>query len=500
MIETPLWTLLAIQVFLGGFDTVYHHEITERLAWRASQQHELKLHGVRNILYAVLFLILGFAQLTGWLAYALSGLLVVELFITLKDFVEEDRTRNLPATERVTHTLLTLNYGAILVLLAPVLLEWARQPAAATFIFHGVWSILCLPAALGVCLFGFRDLHAAARLQRIRVTPAADLMTALPERRRILVTGGTGFIGTRLTTALIAAGHAVTILTRDVKNTQHLTPPFTVVTNTTQIAASEKFDAIINLAGEPIANGLWTARKRQQIIESRVCATKDIVALIDRLHSKPAVLVNGSAIGWYGCREDEPLTEAAAAAPGFTHDVCAAWERTARQVETLGVRVVLLRIGLVLGSEGGMLANLLFPFEFGLGGRIGSGRQWMSWIARDDLVRLIAHCIATPALRDAVNATAPHPVRNADFTRTLGKCLTRPALLPLPALPLRVLAGDFAEELLLGGQYVLPHKASASGFHFTTPHLDQALDAIVGNAPPVRPLPLSLTSAVPGLQ
>jgi len=193
------------------------------------------------------------------------------------------------------------------------------------------------------------------------------------------------------------------------------------------------------------------------------------------------VLISGSAIGWYGLWQDEVLTEFDGGKRCFSHRVCEAWERATKRAERLGTRVVRLRIGLVLGTEGGMLANLLNPFEYGLGGPIGSGRQWWSWIERDDLVRLIAHAIATPSLSGPVNATAPEPVRNADFARALGRALHRPAFLAVPAAPLRLAAGDLAEELLLGGQRVIPEKALKSGFVFRYPGLAAAFAAILGS-------------------
>ena len=177
------------------------------------------------------------------------------------------------------------------------------------------------------------------------------------------------------------------------------------------------------------------------------------------------MLVSGSAIGWYGLWQDETLTEFDGGKRCFTHRVCDAWEREARKAQRLGVRVVRLRIGLVLGIDGGMLSRLLIPFEFGLGGPFGSGRQWMSWIERDDLVRLIAHVIATPSLTGPVNATAPTPVTNAEFARALGRALRRPALLRMPAAILHHLGGAFADELLLGGQRVIPDKAQAERIH-----------------------------------
>jgi hypothetical protein len=305
-------------------------------------------------------------------------------------------------------------------------------------------------------------------------------MTALPPCRTVLVTGATGFIGRRLVEALAAAGHQAIVLARNPEKAARLPPPFRLVTSLDQIPSDTRIDAVVNLAGEPVADRVWTAARRRRILASRLRMTRDVVRMIARLDRKPAVLVSGSAIGWYGLWQDETLTEFDGGKACFTHRVCAAWERAAIAAERHGVRVVRLRIGLVLGTEGGVLARLLTPFEFCLGGRIGHGRQWMSWIARDDLVRLIAHVIATPSLTGPVNATAPEPVTNATFTCELAGALHRPAILPVPAVLLRRLAGDLADELLIGGQRVLPDKAEASGFKFLYPTLRHALSGLLG--------------------
>jgi uncharacterized protein (TIGR01777 family) len=253
-----------------------------------------------------------------------------------------------------------------------------------------------------------------------------------------------------------------------------------LITSLDQIATDTRVDAIVNLAGEPIASGLWTRAKRAQIIGSRVATTEAIVGLIARLAVKPRVLINGSAIGWYGLWQDESLDEASPGLDCFSHQLCAAWEEAARKAEVHSVRVVLLRIGLVLGTEGGMLARFLTPFEFALGGPMGSGRQWMSWIDRDDLVRLISHALAKTEIRGPLNATAPEPVTNSDFTRALARALHRPACLPAPAALLSMIGGDLARELMLGGQKVLPKRALATGFVFDNPTLVGALDAMLG--------------------
>jgi uncharacterized protein (TIGR01777 family) len=475
-----LWSLVAVQFVLGAFDVLYHHELTERLAWRRSQRRELVLHGVRNAIYAVLFISLGWLEPHGVWAILVLALLAAEVAVTLVDFVEEDLTRNLPASERVTHTLLALNYGAILVLLTPVLLAWAGEPSALVPAWYGLATVLVTFAAFGIAVFGLRDGLAARRMERLISAGAAELVAALPSRQRVLITGATGFIGCRLTEALAAAGHDVIVLTRDPLKAAALRPPFRLVTSLDQIDSATAIDAIVNLAGEPIANGLWTRRKRRRILGSRLRITRQVVRLIARLERRPAVLVSGSAIGWYGLWQDEELTEFDGGKRCFSHRVCEAWERATKRAERLGTRVVRLRIGLVLGTEGGMLGRLLLPFEFGLGGPIGSGRQWMSWIERDDLIRLIAHAIATPRLTGPVNATAPTPVTNAEFAAELARALHRPALLRLPAWMLRVVAGDLAKELLIGGQRVIPDKADVSGFVFRHVTLASALAAMLG--------------------
>ena len=477
---TPLlWTLVAIQVAMGVFDTFYHHEFTERLAWRPSQQGELKLHGVRNLLYALLFVVLGWCEPHGMFAVLVVLVLVAEVGITLTDFVEEDLTRKLPPSERINHTLLAINYGAILVLLVPVLIGWALMPTRIVPAYAGALSLIAAAAAVGASLCGLRDFSAARRLSRMTTEPGGDLVAILPPMQTVLVTGATGFVGSRLVASLTEAGHHVIALVRDPARAVTLLPPITLITSLDQLAADVRIDAIVNMAGEPLGNGLWTDAKRQAIMQSRLTMTADVVRLIARLDRKPAVLVNGSAIGWYGLWQDQPLTESAKSHASFSHDLCEAWEMAARSAETHGIRVAMLRIGLVIGRDGGFLARLLTPFEFGLGGPLGSGAQWMSWIERDDLVRLIAHVVAKPDLSGPINATAPLPVRNVTFTAELARRLHRPALFRIPAGLLRRLGGDFANELLLGGQRVLPNKALSNGFVFRHQSLRSALEAIL---------------------
>jgi hypothetical protein len=272
-----LWILIAIQIAMGVFDTFYHHELTERLAWRPSQRYELQLHALRNMLYALLFLVLGWLEVHGILAMLIIAVLASEIVITLMDFVEEDMSRKLPASERINHTLLAINYGAILVLLLPVLLGWAAQPTGVKSAYTGWLSLVAAASAVGAALCGLRDFTASKRLARMSSAPAASLVEKLPARQTVLVTGATGFIGSRLVAGLSGAGHQVIALVRDPAKADMLPPPITLITSLDQLPADTRIDAIVNLAGEPIGNGLWTDAKRRKILDSRINMTGDIV-------------------------------------------------------------------------------------------------------------------------------------------------------------------------------------------------------------------------------
>ena len=298
------------------------------------------------------------------------------------------------------------------------------------------------------------------------------LQLDVPAGGHWLVTGGTGFIGRRLVAALTA--QEVTVLTRHAVCAA-LPEAVRVVESLDEINASARFDVFVHLAGEPIAAGIWTAARRERIVASRPRVAERLLALLERLEVKPKAWINASAIGWYGLRGDECLDETAAHIDCFSHQVCAAAEAAAAPASAHGVRVAQLRIGLVLAREGGLLARLLPAFKLGLGGPLGTGRQWMSWVERDDLVRLIAHVAADDSLSGVVNATAPNPVDNAAFTRALAHACGRPGFLRVPRTPVTWLLGDFARELLFGGQRVVPRRALASGFEFRFPTLPEAL-------------------------
>lgn len=301
---------------------------------------------------------------------------------------------------------------------------------------------------------------------------------------RVLVTGAGGFVGRRLVSRLLGQGHTPSALSRrpealrrEVEGLEHVWP-WQPLEGLPPGEALEGVDAVIHLAGEPVA-GLWTEAKKRTIHDSRVAGTRHLVEGLLAATNPPRVLVSASAIGYYGNRGEAALIEEDAPTRDFLSLVCQSWEATAEKAAGGGVRVVTPRIGIVLGREGGALAAMLPVFKWGLGGRLGSGRQWWSWIHLDDLVELILWAAQEDAVEGPVNATAPHPVRQGEFARALGRALHRPAILPAPALILRLLAGGFSWELL-SSKRVLPEKALESGFRFRYGRLEPALAAIVG--------------------
>jgi uncharacterized protein (TIGR01777 family) len=280
----------------------------------------------------------------------------------------------------------------------------------------------------------------------------------------VAVTGASGFLGSRLTTLLQDRGHAIRpISLRSAPRPEDL----------------GECDAVVHLAGEPVAQR-WTAAARRRILGSRVEGTRALVAAMR--HHPPNVLVSASAVGYYGSRGDEILSERALPGNDFLSQVAIAWEQEALEAEKFGVRVIRLRIGLVLGADGGALARMVKPFRLCLGGKIGGGQQWMSWIHQDDLCDLILFALRESTLRGALNATSPHPVPNAEFTRALARALHRPAILPLPALALKVILGEMS-QVLLASQRAIPEAALHAGFEFQYPDVAAALVQVFSGAP-----------------
>jgi uncharacterized protein (TIGR01777 family) len=301
---------------------------------------------------------------------------------------------------------------------------------------------------------------------------------------KVVVTGATGFIGVPLCRALRTAGHEVVALSRRADAARAILGEGIAVAEWDARAGGAWEETlagaggIINLAGEPLAAKAWTPRQKESLRASRVDATSALVAAIERASSRPSVFVSGSAVGYYGPHGDETLTEESPAGEDFLAGVVREWEEATKGAEAAGVRVVRMRTGVVLGEGGGVLAKMLPPFRKFLGGPLGSGRQWLSWIHREDVIGIARWALVEDRARGAVNATAPHPVTMREFARTLGKVLGRPAAFPVPALALRALMGEMA-DIVLTGQRVLPAAAQSLGYSFRYPDLEGALRSIV---------------------
>jgi uncharacterized protein (TIGR01777 family) len=300
---------------------------------------------------------------------------------------------------------------------------------------------------------------------------------------KILVTGATGLVGSALVAALADDGHMVCRLVRPgTKTAGGASGTFDVAWNpkTAELGgAAVGAEAVVNLGGASIADGRWTESRKILLRSSRVDATRALVAAVGKMTAKPNVLVNASAIGFYGDRGDEILTEESSSGPGFLSEVAKDWEIEALRAQDFRTRVVIARFGIILAKNGGALAKMMIPFKLGVGGQIGTGKQWMSWVTLDDVVQMIRFALSNQELSGAINAVSPEPSTNAEFAKDLAGALHRPALLPAPAFALRLAMGEMADALLLSSQRVMPEKLMKAGYQFKNPHLRRALHDIV---------------------
>lgn len=297
----------------------------------------------------------------------------------------------------------------------------------------------------------------------------------------ILITGGTGFIGRAMCTRLAAAGHTLTVLSRRPAQVPELCGAgVRGVASLHELGADYAPDAAINLAGAPIADRRWTAARKQELLSSRIDTTRDLARFLATRERRPAVLVSASAVGYYGATGNRELDEGSPPVKEFQHDLCRRWEEAALAAAGAVERVCIMRLGIVLGEGGGALQKMITPFRLGLGGPIGTGRQWMSWVHREDVLCIIDFLLEKTNLAGAFNATAPTPVMNRQFARELGRAVHRPAVIPVPAAVLRVGLGELA-HLLLTGQHVRPRRLLEAGYRFTFPQLPEALAEAVGD-------------------
>jgi uncharacterized protein len=303
---------------------------------------------------------------------------------------------------------------------------------------------------------------------------------------KILVTGSTGLVGTALVSALARNGHTVCRLVRPESAVGSGTKDgFDVAWNpaTGELGgAGVGPDAVVNLAGASIAGGRWTAQRKALLGSSRIDSTRALVTALARMNARPSVLVSASAIGIYGNRGNETLTEESKQGTDFLAGLAQEWEAEAFKAEALGIRVVLARFGIILAREGGALPKMLLPFKLGAGGRLGSGKQWMSWVTLEDVVGILRLALEKPSLRGAINVVSPQPLQNAEFTKVLAKTMHRPALFPAPAFALRLAMGEMADALLLSSQRVLPGSLEKAGYRFLHPDLNSALPALLARS------------------
>jgi len=307
----------------------------------------------------------------------------------------------------------------------------------------------------------------------------------------ILMTGATGLVGTALVKKLTAEGHSIYRLTRAESPKSSAKEPgvFDLRWNPSSGEIGESgdssslqvtaMDAVINLAGAPVVGGRWTKERKALLRSSRVDTTRGLVSAISKMEKKPRVLISASAIGYYGNRGEELVTEKSAPGTDFLAELAKEWENEAVKAEKFGVRVVLLRFGIILAKHGGALPKMMLPFKFGLGGKLGSGRQWTSWIALQDVVAIVQEALRNDSWKGPINLVAPQAARNSDFTKSLAEVLHRPAIFTVPAFVLRVAMGEMAETLL-GGVRVAPQVLEQNGYRFLHANLDEALKAILG--------------------
>lgn len=462
-----IFILLSVQALLGAFDNLWHHELEAKLPQRVSAREELRLHAAREAIYGLLFIGLAWAQWQGGFALLLAALLVAELGITLADFLEEDRTRKLPPFERLLHTLLTVSYGLFLGLFAPVLMDWAQLPTALQPVSHGWVSGLFTLYGLGVWAWSLRNALAVRTLNR-QAAQAPQLPRA-PARPHstVLVAGATGFMGQALVAELVQEGRRVIALSRDVRQARaSLGPAVWVVERLDEIPAETRIDAVVNLAGARVLGLPWTAARRRVLLNSRAQVAEALLQLMRRLENKPKVLVAASAVGYYGACPNVPIDESAPARPGeFQSELCAAVEHEARRAESLNVRVVRLRFGVVLGRGDGAYPALALSSRLGLGAVLGSGQQAAPWIHHDDALGLIHWALQCEGLSGAVNAVAPHTPSQAEFAQELAASFGCRVRLRVPDALLRRLGGEMT-TLLLDGQHALPRAALESGYRF----------------------------------
>ena len=471
-----LLTLLIVQALMGALDTLYHHEFKAALAAQASARHELQVHAVRSVLYGVIFAGLAWFTPGGWWVLLLWAIIISEVVLTLIDFVIEDHTRMLPHSERILHTLLAIGGGAAFTVLALQTPAWWELPSALTPVYHGWKSWALTVAALGVTAYGLREAIAARLLTQVHDELPLNLGEA---HLKFLIAGGTGFIGSALTRRLIAGGHEVTLVSRDpARAALKFSGAVRCVHNAAAIAADERVDVIVNLAGAPVVGLPWTRARKQVLLASRLAPAEDLLRFVERAHIKPKVWLQASAIGYYGQNATNIDENVTAPVTDFAAQLCHRVEDRAQACQALGLRYVALRFGLVMGKNGGSFPAMMMGLKLGVGAIMGNGRVFVSWIHIEDALGVIARAVRDPKLNGPVNAVAPESLSYEQFMQVAGAVAHRPVWLKIPELPLRKVLGEMA-IMLVEGPCVLPGKLRLAHHEFRYRTLRAALHDLV---------------------
>ncbi len=470
---------LIVQAVMGAFDTIYHHELMVALPSQPAARNELKIHAVRSVLYGVIFAGLAWFVFGGaWIA-VLWAVVLIEVALTLIDFLIEDHTRVLPQSERALHTLLAIGGGVTFTLLALQTPAWWRLPSELAGADYGWLSWILTAAAIGVTLSGIRDGLAARALARVQAGPPLVPLDMGAAHLRFLIAGGTGFIGAALTRRLLAGGHDVTLVARSpARAALRFGGAVRCVPTATALSPLEHFDVVVNLAGAPVVGMPWTCARKGVLLASRLAPTEDLLRYAERAQARPRVWIQASATGYYGQSATNIDEAVGATVSDFASELCHRWEARAQSCAALGIRYVALRFGLVMGRDGGSFPPLLLGLKLGAGAVIGSGRQFVSWIHIEDALGVIAHAVRDAKLQGPINAVAPESVSYQEFMREAGVIAHRPVWLRIPEQVLRKLLGEMA-IMLVEGPCVLPGKLRTLHHEFRFRTLRSALTDLV---------------------
>lgn len=484
--------LLVAQGLMGAYDTIYHHELRAALPQQTSAIVELKIHAMRGLLYGVVFISVAWFIFGGAWFWVFFTLVFVEICLSLWDFLVEDRDRQLPWSERVLHTLLAINGGAAFGLLATQGPYWLALPNELFVQTHGWLTLVLSLFGIGVALSGVRDACAARHLQKQAKRSEEKNFPSYvrPDKPlSILITGGTGFIGQHLIQHWLPLGHRITVLTRrHILAARLFKGKVRTVQSLHELHAHDTFEVIVNLAGAPILTTRWTEVGKALLRKSRINLTQELVEWIQNATHKPKVFLTGSAIGYYGHPGEDgmpALNETRTHQKCFISELCQAWESAAQPAQTV-TQLIVLRLGLVLGLQHALPA-MLIPIQLGVGGKIGSGNQWFSWIHIDDVVRAIDFLMADALKTDlptsssyasparTYNLVAPNAVRQQDFAKLAARIHRRPIGFGIPERLLKFFLGE-RSSLLLKSQRVKPQRLLEAGFSFAFPELETALN------------------------